>query len=68
MTEQNTAIDLSARLWAIKDGALADVTLEACLAGIRVPVALTCDALMECIADLKRYDFQTDFAAVAPES
>lgn len=61
MTEQYTAIDLSARLWAINDGALADVTLEASLAGICVPVALTCDALMECIADLKGYDFPTDF-------
>ena len=61
-TDQYTAIDLSARLWAIKDGALADLTIEACLAGIGVPVAVTCDALMESTADLPAWDFARDFA------
>ena len=54
MTEQYTAIDLSARRWAIKDGALADVTHEAALAGICVPVALTCDAFIVPLADMAR--------------
>jgi hypothetical protein len=62
MSEQYTAINLPARLWAIRDGALADTTLEASLAGIGVPVAVTCIALIESTADLPGWEFARIFA------